>query len=672
MESDNQSPAIKRAHERDDSVKEIILFRHRGEVHLGRSRSNSPSKVLVDSGNNETLRVNPQQVLGRVNANVSSSDFGAWRDRCQTLFDETDLKYAWEVVYQEIKYVTLSQLRSLIGGNSPEPLEDLALLMVLYKSNLYFLEQEGCWIPRTEQEVEKLIQKRRQLSLLIDEWEEFVSWIKEGKIPERWTTQHSCWRRDLEGFAIFGDEYEDNRSAKQLIRALAGRKTDLQKTAFQLLLDVGIYQEHEPLGLYRRGIRLEFPPQLEKSPTGCSPNEIAVGRRDLLELPIYTIDENTTLDIDDGLSLIDRGDDGSLLGIHISDVTPLIPQGGDLDAEACRRMGSVYLPDMTVHMLPVAIAQDSGSLLPGMPRRAMSLLVHLDRQTQITKCEIVPSVVQSRARMTYLEVDQILGGKASPHGHIMRDLDAIARVFLRRRIEAGAIELRRPEIKVVVNPDGDISVRSVESTGSRRMVAEFMVLANRLLAEFCKTNNIPTIFRYQDPVDLQDIPTDNEVLWRSLALRRMKPGGFSLDPKPHGTLGLPVYLRSTSPLRRFPDLVIQRQVIGFLTERRIPYDRETLSQLIYPANTRLREIASAEVERTRYWVLRYLESKSGEQFAGVVLDARRHYSLVELSRFPFRVRIYMNGQAEIGDTVSLKLQSVDLWKLEAYFTDDSE
>lgn len=671
MDSDNKTPARKYGLEHVELFNEIILFRHHGEFLLGRGKSDMLSKVLVDSGE-EAFRINSQQILGRIDLVVSREDFPDWRDRCQALFDETDLKIVWEAVYQEIEFVTLTQLRELIGRNPDASLEDLGLLMALHKSNLYFFEQKGCWVPRSERAIEKLVQERRKLSLLINEWEEFVCWINGGKSPTRWTTQHALWLRDLEGFAIFGEEYEDSRSAKQLTRELTGRKTDLQKAAFRVLVDVGVYHDHEPLGLYRRGIQLEFPLELVAALQELPMNDIAAGRRDLLSTPVYTIDERTTLDIDDGLSLIDKGDDGYLLGIHISDVTSLIPEGSDLDAEACRRMGSVYLPDRIVHMLPTAVAENFGSLLPGRPRQAVSLLIHLDRQTQITECEIVASVVQSRERLTYVEIDQILKGKDSPHAHMMRNLDLIAKVFLERRIQAGAIEIRRPEIKVVVDSSGDISVESSEPTVARRMVAEFMVLANRLVAEFCKTNNIPTIFRYQDPVDLQDLPSDNEVLWTSLALRRMKPGGLSVDPKPHGTLGLPVYLRSTAPLRRFPDLVIQRQVIGFLTGNKLPYDREMLSQLLCPADIRLREIARAETERTRYWVLRYLENRSGEEFTGMVLDSRRHYALIELEKFPFRVGVYLNHQTDIGDTVILKLHSVDLWKLEAYFTDNSQ
>ena len=204
-------------------------------------------------------------------------------------------------------------------------------------------------------------------------------------------------------------------------------------------------------------------------------------------------------------------------------------------------------------------------------------------------------------------MDAALEGGESPQAETLRTLHDVARTLRQKRLDDGAVEFRRPELKVWVEADGDIGVKVEGPTPARRLVAEFMVLANRLLAEFCRDRGIPAVFRHQPRVSLDDLPETNETVWTYLALRRMRPGELSVDPKPHGTLGLQAYLQATSPLRRYPDMVLQRQIVSYLQHGAPQYDRETLASLLYPAEMRLRELSRAEDERTRYWFLKHLQ-----------------------------------------------------------------
>ena len=522
------------------------------------------------------------------------------------------------------------------------------------------------WAPRAEAQVEERLQQREHRRTAEVERTAFLLWLSEGEGVASWSNRQEEWLEHLREFAVHGDAYDGSRTARNLLREVQPQSRDRQRLAFDLLVERGVYSQDEPLGLHRRGVALEFPSVVVQEAEALPAPDGAEGRRDLTGLPMFTVDESTTQDIDDGLSLEPRGE-GYLLGIHISDASPLVAAGSALDMEAYRRMTSLYLPERTIPMLPRRLCEEMGSLTPEQPRLALSLLVSLGRDYQILEWEAAPSLVRSRARLTYEEVDEVLAGAAeSPQAATLRTLYDVARTLREKRLQDGAVEFRRPELKVWVEADGDIGVKVEGPTAARRLVAEFMVLANRLLAEFCRERGIPAVFRHQPKTSLDDLPEANETVWTYLALRRMRPGELSVDPKPHGTLGLQAYLQATSPLRRYPDMVLQRQIVHYLQRGAPQYDRETVASLLYPAEMRLRELARAEDERTRYWFLKHLRERTGSEFEGTVLERRGHHALVELAEFPYRASLYLAHPLEPGETIRMRLEGVDLWRMEAH------
>ena len=643
---------------------QVLLFRRHGEHVLGRVLSSRPAYLEVDVGEKAPLRINAQQVVATTGSQVLPEEFASWRDQSSGLVQEEQLQEVWEVVQGDVPHLTLDQVAELVWETPAGAIERAALLLCLHKSALYFAAQGKVWVPRSMDEVEDRLRQREHRRTAEIERNAFLCWLTGGEEIAPWSSRQEEWLEHLREFAVHGDAYDGSRTVRQLLREVQTQSTDRQRLAFDLLVQRGVYSQDEPLGLHRRGVALEFPSEVVGEADALPFPDGGQGRRDLTALPVFTVDEATTLDIDDGLSLEPR-EEGYLLGIHISDASDLVAPGSALDVEAYRRMASLYTPDRTIPMLPQRLSEEMGSLTPEQPRLALSLLVSLSQDYRVLGWEVVPSVVRSRARLTYEEVDEALEGRESPEAATLRTLHGVARTLRQQRLQDGAVEFRRPELKVWVEANGDIGVKVEGPTPARRLVAEFMVLANRLLAEFCRERSIPAVFRHQPRVSLEDLPEANETVWTYLALRRMRPGELSVDPKPHGTLGLQAYLQATSPLRRYPDMVLQRQIVQYLRQGAPLYDRETLASLLYPAEMRLRELARAEDERTRYWFLKHLRERTGSELEGTVLDRRGHHALVELAAFPYRTSLYLVHPLEPGEAVSMRLEGVDLWRMEA-------
>ena len=229
-------------------------------------------------------------------------------------------------------------------------------------------------------------------------------------------------------------------------------------------------------------------------------------------------------------------------------------------------------------------------------------------------------------------------------------------------------------VKVREPGEIEVSVRDRSSPGNR-MVAELMILCNSLLARFCSENGLPAVYRSQRRPDLSDLPDVSgfddraaPVIRRNSIARRMQAARVSTEPMAHEGLGVSAYLQATSPLRRYPDLVAQRQVGRFLAEGRPTYGPEEVESLAQRAEVQLRELSRIEEGRRRYWLLKYLEGArmppgGPDLFEAVVLDrGGRRTALLELLEFPFRVRAELPRAAAPGEVVTLRLQGVDLWR----------
>jgi exoribonuclease-2 len=277
-------------------------------------------------------------------------------------------------------------------------------------------------------------------------------------------------------------------------------------------------------------------------------------------------------------------------------------------------------------MLPEPIATGAASLQEGQVRPALSFLVDLDPRGEIVGYRLERSTVRSRARLDYAEADRIVAAGEGPFAATLGDLARLAGERERRRAERGAVLIRAAEVDVWVGADGrPVLERIPPDSPARRMVTESMVLAGEVAAGFCREAGVPAIYRRQpEPEALPPIPSGgaaDPVLVRAVR-RCLKRGEASLKPGGHYALGLAAYAQISSPLRRYQDLAVHRQIAARLRGEPPPYSAEELQRIA--ASTERAEADARRAERAagEYWLLKYLEERVGQELPAVVVEVK--------------------------------------------------
>ncbi|MFO7659537.1 MAG: ribonuclease catalytic domain-containing protein [Candidatus Cloacimonadaceae bacterium] len=319
--------------------------------------------------------------------------------------------------------------------------------------------------------------------------------------------------------------------------------------------------------LAEKGLPVLFSDALLAAAEEIPAYELVPDRMDLTELDCWTIDAASSHDLDDAISLTPL-DEGWELGIHISDVSVFVAQDSDLDKEALRRSTSAYLPDLDVHMLPQSLSCQKASLLAGAIRPVLSIVCKINPAWEIASYLIFPAAIKVSRNLSYDEVDAFLTEPVAPFNPEMQSmifvLKAITDKHLQKRIEQGARVWDEQE-----------------KSPSRRIVAECMVIYNRILADLVAEQEAPLFYRYSESVLNQ--PTDDKD--RDF----IPPSTLGTEPRPHTTMGLKVYAQMTSPLRRYSDLVNQRQSLAVLYGDELPYTKDQLEKMLdHLIQTRLR------------------------------------------------------------------------------------
>ena len=671
---------------------EIVIARMRGGARIARCivAGRGGDQVRVSVGRNREAALPSKRIaLATGVTAVGHEELEKFQQRCEELVPDVDLTEVWEVVRDQTDPVTLDDLAGLLWGASHDATQKVALLLRLDRTDLYFVNDNERYIPRPQEEVQHILDRRAREEENARAASSLMDHLSRGELPPEMTQQQANLLEFLRGYAVHGDNYTRSASARQLLEMTNGLTGDLQRFSFELLVKAGVFEPHEPLELERAGIPTEFPNEVlhEASTIEADHALQQPGRRDLTHMIAVTVDDAGTEDRDDAISLepelpqngaLPSSTDGVIyrVGVHIADAGALIPLQGAVDREADRRMATLYLPERRVHMLPPSVTNEKGSLEPGEGRASLSLLARVTEDGEVVDWEVKPSVIRSRAALSYEEVDNALDDSGHPWHEMLSSMGRIAQLLTEKRNRAGAITVERPEMIVKLADDDEVEVRVISrATPARQMVAEFMILCNSLLAEFCRREGIPAAYRSQAVPDLSDVAQVAEgPLRRFLTMRRLLPADVNTTPSPHGGLGVPAYIQATSPLRRYPDLVLQRQISHFLENGRPLYSTEEISSVAQRAEVQLRELTRLEEDRRRYWFLTYLKRRLARDngahalFEAVVLENQpRRPALLELADYPFRVRAGMPTACLPGDTVTLRLHGVDTWARVPHF-----
>ncbi|MHB1393374.1 MAG: ribonuclease R [Clostridia bacterium] len=473
----------------------------------------------------------------------------------------------------------------------------------------------------------------------------------------------------------------------------------------------------------------EFPSevegQAEKIPERVSVEDIAK-RRDLRGKVIVTIDGEDAKDLDDAVSLEQLPNGNYLLGVHIADVTQYVFENSHLDKEALKRGTSVYLVDRVVPMLPRRLSNGICSLNPQIERLTLSCDMEIDAKGKVKRYEIYESVIKTKERMTYKNVNRILTDndpevieRYSDLVDTFKEMERLMQILNKRRRSRGSIDFEFEEAKIILDEKGKpIDIRPYDRGISERIIEEFMLVCNETIAEDMYWKELPFVYRVHEDPNPEKLQAFNEFIFNfgyhlkgiaeihpkalqqltdqikgtkeeriinTLMLRSLKKARYTSTSMGHFGLAAKYYCHFTSPIRRYPDLMIHRiikeGIHGKLTEKRVKHLQSIIESIAEQSS--IRERAADEAERAVEDLKKaeYMKDKIGEEYNGIIsnvtsfgmfveldntIEGLVHMSNMEDDYYQFdEVHHMLIGERKrrtfrIGDNVRIRVQNADI------------
>ena len=437
------------------------------------------------------------------------------------------------------------------------------------------------------------------------------------------------------------------------------------------------------------GLPYDYPKQAEQEAAGIdsdiSTQEI-YRRRDMRDVLTFTIDPFDAKDFDDALSFRQISDSEYEIGVHIADVTHYVEQGTLLDSEAYNRATSVYLVDRTIPMLPERLCNELCSLRPNEDKLTMSVIFTMDAKAKVLKHKICRTIIRSDVRLDYDQAQAIIDNQSeqgeSVHGGTISgdviaaiaELNRLAGILREDRFRHGAIDFEREEIKVLVDEQGKpTGFKLEESTPSHHLIEEFMLLANRTVAQQLSGTNKDVVYRVHDVPDpdkiealskfvhqfgysmhlpkrdqknengtrsatkaIKKLLSDStgsveQELIHTLAIRTMPKAFYSTHNIGHYGLAFPYYTHFTSPIRRYPDMMVHRLVSKYLLSGKTQSTIGDLEESCRHCSDREQLAVAAERASVKYKQAEWMEQHLGEAFDGIVSGVTDYGLYVQLT-----------------------------------------
>ena len=646
----------------------LVEFRLHGDRRLAVADRPDGKKnwVLVDE-NSQPHSIPPKQITYEiVGETYKPSDIPKFLKEVEVYSDPSSLEVAWELLVD--------------GGETADP-ESLAVLLfsdrtaaqcyaaycLLSTDKLYFKQKGDRYEPRSAAQVAEIKHQQEVEFLRHQESQGFWDRVKQRLAGENvdWASSDRTRLDALERFATLGEEATHRTPALETLASL--ERSENPEAAFQLLVDLGLWSHHENLFLRRSQIPLQLPAKVLEGAQRCLenlPSDSDTNRLDLTHLKVYTIDDESTTEIDDGLSLEFLENGQQRLWIHIADPTRLLSPGDELDMEARKRTTTVYLPTGMIPMFPPELATGPMSLIQGKECSALSFSIILDETGAVEDYSIHISTVKPTYRLTYDDVDEMLelGIEAEPE---ISAIATLAKLRQKWRETQGAISIFMPESVIKVNGD-EIKIHVIDDSTARLLVAEMMILAGEVAARYGQTHSLAIPYRHQPQPEL---PPEEELLAvpagpaRACAVRRCMPRSeMNLTPGRHSSLGLEAYTQVTSPIRRYTDLLTHFQIKAHLRDEPQPFSPEEMQDIVMCLGTAVREASSVERQTNRYWGLEYLRRNPEEVWEALMLRWLREDSnlgLILLEELGLELAMRFGRSVEIGDRFEVKVTHCD-------------
>ncbi len=583
-------------------------------------------------------------------------------ERRRGLAERVDIEELWEVLHEEQEWIDLDTMTEFCFPEAVDDDHRSAVVRAFFENRVYFKFSSDRYFPHTPEQVEAIQAQEREAARrqrIIDAGGDWLARIRKGEAspPAAFSPEQAEWVEIIRSVYLL----EKESPRWDLGKAMLGRAgVEMGEAVFQLLVALGVWGPDENVELYRFDVPVGFPEVIVDRTADLVHTGLEISldgiRRDLTHLELMTIDGQYTLDFDDALSIRNMGSHYEL-GVHIADVSHFIRRDDPIDREAIARGSSIYMPDQKIPMLPQTLAEDLCSLKAGELRPAISILIRTDREATILDYEIVPSAIRVTHQLSYFDVNMMAEGNPD----IML-LHTLARKYREKRLAAGAVQITLPELNIWLGEEGEPVVnRTNRESPGRLLVSEIMIMANALMARFLAEKEIPAVFRSQ-PAPRDRLYKDSEGTLFQNWMQRKFLSRFVLGPGPerHSGLGVDAYVTATSPIRKYFDLITQRQIrsaFGLET----PYTAEEVTLAIGALEGPMTAVSRLQFRRKRYWLLKYLEGRVGGKEEALVLARRKNDFLALLPEYMIECIIPFSSGLTLKpeEVTQVTLQHVD-------------
>lgn len=573
--------------------------------------------------------------------------------------ESIDLAELHGLLIEEQRPYSLTELASFLFGAEDDD-STAALLRKLCADHLYFKNRNDTYQPVSAEELKLAREQLAKKELVEREEAQLVDALKKlgnsTAFPEA-LKEHLA---DLKTLVACGEEAKISR---RLTAALEKSGFDNQRKLFQALVNAEVLHPDENLAIIRTRLPVEFSDdQVAEAKMLCNTDIVAIERANLLELRVWAIDTPGSKDRDDAFSFEQHADGSYTLQVHIADPAELILPGSLLDKEASRRGSSVYMPDQRVHMLPAEISEHFLSLSEGHVRLALTFIIEFSAECEIKSLKILESLIKIEKAIDYDTADTLLDSQPW-----LKEALTFAEKLKKKREANGAVMFpRQPELSVKL-VDGEIIIDQRNRDDlTQGMIAEFMIWTNHAAADWCRKHEVPCLYRVQEgDANIPEFGDSFEPVAFFAVLRTFRKTVVSSSPGRHYSLGLDGYTQVTSPLRRYSDLLLHRQIKAKINNRAPQYDQNELAQIMLIADSAVSRADEMMRDRDRYFLHKYIKQLQKSQevvYNGVVVE-------VGMTEVTFYVDFFCSFKrcrkpafdVVVGQKVSVRVNQIDLF-----------
>jgi exoribonuclease-2 len=624
-----------------------LLTENNREIKLSASRLSHSCGQRVDLA------------MGRDHVVQALKEIGSRR---RSLMRRVNIRELWEILNSEEEWIDLETMAAFCFNSDTTGDHESAVIRAFFENRIYFKFSHDRFYPNSEDQVARLQAQAAEAgrrSRLIDQG---GGWLRQALASGtgREALEDPVVAETLgilQSYTLFGKDSDQYELAKAIVQRAGA---NLEKSLFPLFVQLGIWEENENLDLLRLDVPLEFSAEClrwsERLRSAPPPFTGAPVRRDLTHLPLLTIDGQATLDYDDALSLEDLGD-RYRLGIHIADVGHYVKRDDPIDREAAARGSSIYTADRKIPMIPPDLAEGLCSLRAGELRPAISVMATLSRSGDLLDYEIFASTVAVSRQLSYYEANLMVDADPA-----IGTLVFLAEAFRRKRLENGALQITLPEINIWLDESGEITLSRINrESPSRMMVAELMIMGNWLMADFLRRHKCPAVFRAQaEPRERLYRQNEGTLFQNWMQRKQISRFMLGCEPESHSGLGLDAYVTATSPIRKYFDMITQRQLRALLGLDSA-YDRDQVATILAHLETPMRTVSRVQYQRQRYWTLKYLEKKIGQKTEAIVLQKRRNGYLALITEYMLECQLPLSIGIDLKpeDLVQVTIQYVN-------------